>query len=118
MLTASRDRAYIPPIDAVAEAAGAKNLFGNRAGAPDLGREARLVLWRLSSSDDKLKPVPKEAKPGLTNEANDLKSGSSRVWPQSGRPKISLTEWRLRPEIPGWGAVVFGSRYASRDAAL
>lgn len=44
VLTASLGTAYIPPIDAVAEAAGAKNLFGNRAGAPDLGREGKLVL--------------------------------------------------------------------------
>ncbi len=77
VLTARTGWAYIPPIDAVAEAAGANNLLGNRADVPDLGRELKLVLWRLSSSDGRSKPGSKKSKPGLTTGPNDLKSGSS-----------------------------------------
>jgi hypothetical protein len=101
VLTAQNGSAYIPPIDAVADAAGAKNLLGSWAGEPDLGREAKLVLWRLLSSDGRSNRFRKNCESGLTSEGDDLKSGSSRSWPTNGGFEISLTGERLKPVMPG-----------------
>jgi hypothetical protein len=51
LLTGKKGWAYKAPIDAAADANGAKHLLGTRASWPDLGRETKSVLWRCSSSD-------------------------------------------------------------------